>query len=80
MIRFLERAATLGAMALVLWAVGLQLEEHSWAIWSILALALVLEYLAYHNGIETGIEIYLSLTPEQRKEIDKIIEEEARND
>ena len=80
MTRFIERAAILGAMALVLYAVGLQLDEHSWALWSILALALVLEYLAYHTGIEMGLELYLSLTPEQRKEIDKIIEEEARND
>ena len=78
--RTLERAAALGAMALVLYTVGLQLEDHSWALWSILALALLLEWTAYRRGIETGIELYFSLTPEQRKEIDEIIEEEARND
>ena len=77
--RVLQRTAALGAMALVLWTLGVQLEEQSWAIWSILALAVLLEYLAFQAGIEEGITIYLSLTPEQRREIDKLVEEESND-
>ena len=77
--RVLQRTAALGAMALVLWTVGVQLDEHSWAIWSILALAVLLEYLAFQAGIEEGISIYLSLTPEQRREIDKLVEEDSND-
>jgi hypothetical protein len=77
--RSLQRIAALATMWLVLWAVGVQLDEHSWAIWSILVLAVLLEYLAFQAGIEEGITIYLSLTPEQRREIDKMIEEDSND-
>lgn len=77
--RSLQRIAALATMWLVLWAVGVQLDEHSWAIWSILILAVLLEYLAFQAGIEEGITIYLSLTPAQRQEIDKMLEEDSND-
>lgn len=73
----LERAAILGTMWLVLYVLGAQLEaEHSWALWSILALGLLLEFLAYRKGIVQGMDMYRQLKPEQRAEIDKILKDE----
>jgi hypothetical protein len=50
--------------------------EHFWALSSILALTMVAEFLAYQAGVAQGFLIYNSLTPEQRAEVNKILEEE----
>ena len=42
-----QRVATLVAMWLVLYVLGLNSEQHTWALWCIFALALVLEFLAF---------------------------------
>jgi hypothetical protein len=50
--------------------------EHFWALSGILALTMVVEFLAYQAGVAQGFLIYNALTPEQRAEINRLIEEE----
>lgn len=74
--RNLPRTAALVTMWLVLWLLYSSTNvEYSWAVWSIFALALVMEHLAYQLGVAKGIEIYIALTAEQRKEIEQLLEE-----
>lgn len=74
--RSLPRTAALVTMWLVLWLLYSSTNvEYSWAVWSIFALALVMEHLAYQLGVAKGIEIYIALTAEQRKEIEQLLEE-----
>jgi hypothetical protein len=74
--RLIPRLAALATMWLVLDTLGAQLAtEHSWAVWSILGLTVILEFLAYQHGVVQGIQIYRSMTPEQRNNIDRIIKE-----
>lgn len=76
--RLLPRIVALATMWLVLDTLGAQLlDEHSWALWSILGLTVVLEVLAYQHGVVQGIMIYRDMTPEQRKEIERIIKENS---
>jgi len=72
----LERVATLAVMWLVLYTLGAQLEQHSWALISIAALALVLEFLAYRKGLVQGMDMYRRMNPEQRQEVDRILKDE----
>lgn len=72
--RYIQIGLALILMVVVLSLLGADLDSpHSWAVWSILALTVVLEYLAYIQGINRGIEMYLTLTPEQQQEINRII-------
>jgi hypothetical protein len=74
--RSLQRNAALIAVGLVLWTLYSSSNvEYSWAVWSILALTLVLEFLAYQLGVAKGIEIYIAMTSEQRKEIEQLLNE-----
>lgn len=71
-----QRTAALITMWLVLWTLYSSSNvEYSWAVWSILALTLVLEFLAYQLGVAKGIEIYIAMTSEQRKEIEQLLNE-----
>lgn len=72
----LERVATLAVMWLVLYTLGAQLEQHSWALISIAALALVLEFLAYRKGLVQGMDMYRRMNTEQRQEVDRILKDE----
>ena len=72
--RIIQKALILILMCTILYMLGVDLDSpYSWAIWSILALTITLEYLAYWAGINEGIEMYLKLTPEQREEIERVI-------
>lgn len=71
--RILPRAAALVAVWLMAWAVDRE-GDHWWLIICFLGIALVLEFLAFKHGIATGIQIYKSATPEQKRDIDKIME------
>lgn len=74
--RLIQTAIALGLMVLILYLLGADLDSpYSWAVWSLLALTLVLEHLAYWAGINQGIELYLTLSPEQQQEIDRIIKD-----
>lgn len=72
----LERVAVLGTMCLVLYTLGTKLDEHSWALISVLALAVVLEILAYRRGVVQGMSMYSKLNTEQRAEVDRILKDE----
>jgi len=75
--RGLQRSAALTAMIAVLYVLDLDLlGNHFWALTSIVGLTIVLEFLAYQHGVAEGIEMYRSLTPAQREEINKIMESE----
>ena len=75
--RWLPRALALGTITFILGMLNLDLEgNHFWALSSILALVLVSEFLAYQAGVAQGFLIYNSLTPEQRAEVNRILEEE----
>lgn len=70
------RVAVLGTMCLVLYTLGAQLAtEHSWALWSILALAVLLEILAYRRGVVQGMDMYRLMNPAQRAEVDRILKD-----
>lgn len=72
----LERVAVLGTMCLVLYTLGTKLDEHSWALISVLALAVVLEILAYRRGVVQGMDIYRTMNTAQRAEVDRILKDE----
>jgi len=75
--RWVPRAVALGTIGIILSMLNLDLEgDHFWALSSILALCVVVEFLAYQAGIATGMQIYYSLSPEQRAEIDRYINEQ----
>jgi hypothetical protein len=74
-LRYFQIALALGLMTTILALLGADLDSpYAWAVWSILGLTVVLEYLAWISGIERGIEIYLSLSPEQQRQITAIIQ------
>lgn len=72
----LERAAVIATMIAVLMMLGFQLEHHTWALVSILALALLLEYMGYQSGVVDGMDTYRQLDPAKRAEVDKILKGE----
>lgn len=73
--RNLQRLAALGSMWAVLWFLYSESTvDYAWALVCIAAIAMVLEFLAYQMGIAQGIEMYRNLTEEQRKEINKIMD------
>lgn len=49
---------------------------HWWLIFSFLAIVLVLEFIAYRNGVMIGIRYYKNASPKERRDIDKLLEEE----
>lgn len=62
-------------MALVIWTLeSSSTSPWSWALWSILALALCLEFLAFQSGVVKGMEIYRQLSEQQRRDIDRILD------
>lgn len=74
--RLLIRVTALVSMWLVLYTLGAQLSStHNWALWCILGLAIVLEIIAYQHGVVRGIIMYRSMTPDQRKDIERILKE-----
>ena len=73
----MPRVIALGTITMILSMLNLDLEGgHFWALSSILALVLVVEFLAFQSGIEEGFHIFSKLTPEQRAEINRLIDEE----
>lgn len=73
--RNLQRTAALVSMWAVLWFLYTNSDiDYTWALISLAAIALVLEHLAFQLGIAKGIEMYRSLTEEQRTQINKIMD------
>lgn len=75
--RWLQRAAALVAV----WMIGSTFDVNYadgqawWIPVCFLAMVLVVEFLAFKHGVATGIHIYRNMTPEQRKDIERIIKE-----
>lgn len=79
--RWLERIAAL----IVVWLIGEGLNarlqsENIWVPLSFLAIALVLEFLAFREGVVAGIRLYKESPAQQKKEIDRILEAGDSND
>jgi prepilin signal peptidase PulO-like enzyme (type II secretory pathway) len=75
-LRYFQTGVALVLMTTILALLGADLTgPYAWAVWSILALTVVLEHLAWISGIERGIEMYLSLSPEQQRQITAIIQD-----
>jgi len=74
--RGLQRAVCVLAMCCTLYTLGAQLDDHSWAYSCVVALALVMEWLAYTSGLADGMDIYRQLTPEQRTAVERILNDE----
>lgn len=73
--RVLPRAVALVAVWLMASAVD-QEGDHWWLMFCFLAIAFVLEFLAFRHGVATGIQIYKDASPQQRADIDRIMESE----
>jgi len=75
--RNLQRIAALAAMWLVLWYLYSDTNvDYAWAVWSVWAIAWVLEHLSYQSGIAFGIEVYRAMSAEQQQDINKIMDGE----
>jgi len=73
--RWLQRLLALVAV----WFMAITLDpegEHWWLGFCFLAIVLVLEFLAFRHGVATGIQMYISMSPKQKLEIEKMLKEE----
>lgn len=72
---WLQKVAALFCVGLMASAVD-PTGSHWWLIFSFLAIVLVLEFIAYRNGVMVGIKYYKNASPKERRDIDKLLEEE----
>jgi len=73
--RNLQRTVALATIWAVLWVLYSGSDvDYGWAVFSVVVIALVLEFLAYQTGIAQGIEVYRALNEQQRQEINKIMD------
>ena len=74
----LQRLAIALTLGLALVAMGHNID--TWEFWAITALFIAYGWLKTAEGVEQGvamgIEIYTKMTPEQRAEVNKLMEEE----
>ncbi len=76
--RWLQRFAALTAV----WMIGYTMDinyadgESWWIPVAFLGIMMVVEFLAFRHGIATGIDIYMRMTPEQRKTVEKMLKDE----
>jgi len=71
---WLQKLAALSCVGLMAYAVD-PTGTHWWLILSFLAIVLVLEFIAYRNGVLVGIQYYKNASPKERRDIDRILEE-----
>jgi hypothetical protein len=72
----IQRVIVLTLMCTVLWLLGAQLDNHTWAFGCVVLLAIALEILAYREGLQDGIEMYRNLTEQQRADIERLLKDE----
>jgi len=78
--RTLQRIVVLVLLGFILWLAGLTLEsDTAWMLWCIPVLVLVLEHLAYILGVAEGFETYHRLTPQQRRDVARILDGDDDN-
>ena len=76
MIRNLQRISALAAMIAVLWILYADSPvEYGWAVWCVLAIAVILEQLSFQTGVVHGIDMYTKMTTEQQADIKKMLDE-----
>ena len=71
--RVLPRLIALGLVALMAKAVSPD-ETHWWLIFCFVGIMWVLEFLAFRHGVVMGLMMYKSATPDQRRDLDRIME------
>ena len=73
--RTLQRLIAIALLGFILWLAGLTLEsDTAWMLWCIPVLVLVLEHLAFVFGVAQGFEIYHRMTPQQRRDVARILD------
>jgi len=76
MIRNLQRIAALAAMIGVLYVLYASTPvDYGWAVWCVLAIAMILEHVAFQTGVVHGVDLYSQMSPEQQKDVKKILED-----
>jgi hypothetical protein len=71
------RLAALLTMIFTLYVLGLDLAgDHFWALGSILAITLLMEFLAHGAGMEAGIELIVNMKPADRDRLIQQLREE----
>ena len=76
MIRNIQRISALAAMIAVLWILYADSPvEYGWAVWCVLAIAMILEQLSFQTGVVHGIDMYTKMTTEQQEDVKKMLDE-----
>jgi len=71
------RLAALLTMIFTLYVLGLDLGgEHFWALGSIIAITLIMEFLAHGAGMEAGIEMIVNMKEADRNRLIQQLREE----
>jgi len=71
------RLAALLTMIFTLYVLGLDLGgDHFWALGSIVAITLLMEFLAHGAGMEAGIEMIVNMKPADRDRLIQQLREE----
>jgi hypothetical protein len=71
------RLAAVLTMIFTLYALGLDLGgDHFWALASIFAITLIMEFLAHGAGMEAGIEMIVNMKPADRDRLIQQLREE----
>jgi hypothetical protein len=71
------RLAALLTMIFTLYVLGLDLAgDHFWALGSILAITLLMEFLAHGAGMEAGIEMIVNMPESARNQLIQQLREE----
>jgi hypothetical protein len=71
------RLAALLTMIFTLYVLGLDLGgDHFWALGSIIAITLLMEFLAHGAGMEAGIEMIVNMKPADRDRLIQQLREE----
>ena len=71
------RLAALLTMIFTLYVLGLDLGgDHFWALGSIIAITLIMEFLAHGAGMEAGIEMIVNMKPADRDRLIQQLREE----
>lgn len=79
--RQVARLAALLTMIFTLYVLGLDLGgEHFWALGSIVALTLLMEFLAHGAGMEAGIEMIVSMKESDRNRLIRQLQQQEETE
>lgn len=73
--RTLQSWAAFAVGLAIIWL--LKIETDNALAWCLLAIVMLLEYLSFEHGVRVGAAAYRSLTPAEKREVDKIMDEEG---